>query len=126
MSRLTELYFSLGDLGRAEEFIMRGLASNRDLGDLYILPIRLARAAEIKIRLGKLSEASALLAEATDLAEAMLVNASTIGLKTTVIGSLNELYVSHFKLLINDVPSAYRVIEEARTRVIAEATRRRV
>jgi CHAT domain-containing protein/tetratricopeptide (TPR) repeat protein len=123
LARLTRLYVDMGQLEKAEQSIMRGIDSNRKVGDVFVLPIRLALAADIKLRLGKRSEASELLDEATDISEAMLVNAPTVTLKSSLVNFLNDLYVSQFKLAAESPEAAFRVIEKARASATAQTIR---
>lgn len=119
-TRLTELNAAQDQLDEARRCIAAGLRANRQLGDLYILPTRLALAGDIAARLGQRRTASGLFAEATDLAEAMMIHVPTITLKSTVIAFLNNLYVKHFKLLMKSPAAAFQVIEQARSTVTAD------
>jgi CHAT domain-containing protein len=95
---------------------------------MYVLPRHLATAARIKTKLGKVAEADNLYAEAADLVEGMLVNVPSLGLRSTLIGEMSEIYVGHFDLAIqqlNDVPKAFRIVERARGRVAADMLRTR-
>jgi CHAT domain-containing protein len=123
LARLTRLYLDMGQLQTAEQMIMRGIDSNRKVGDIFVLPIRLALAAEVKLRLGKRSEASELLDEATDISEAMLVNAPTVTLKSSLISFMNDLYVSRFKLAADNPDAAFRVVEQARASATTQTIR---
>jgi tetratricopeptide (TPR) repeat protein len=123
LARLTRLYLDMGQLQTAEQMIMRGIDSNRKVGDIFVLPIRLALAAEVKLRLGKRTEASELLDEATDISEAMLVNAPTVTLKSSLVSFMNDLYVSRFKLAADNPDTAFRVVELARASATAQTIR---
>jgi len=123
LARLTRLYLDMGQLRTAEQTIMNGIDSNREVGDLFVLPIRLALAAEVKLRLGKRSEASELLDEATDISEAMLVNAPTVTLKSSLVSFMNDLHVSRFKLAADKPDTAFRVMEQAHASATAQTIR---
>jgi tetratricopeptide (TPR) repeat protein len=123
LARLTRLYLDMGQLETAEQTIMSGIESNRKVGDIFVLPIRLALAAEVKLRMGKRSEASELLDQATDMSEAMLVNAPTVTLKSSSVSFMNDLYVSRFKLAADSPDTAFRVTEKARASATAQTIR---
>jgi CHAT domain-containing protein/tetratricopeptide (TPR) repeat protein len=123
LAKLTRLYLDMGQLETAEQMIMRGIDSNRKVGDIFVLPIRLALAADVKLRLGKRSEARELLDKATDISEAMLVNAPTLTLKSSLVSFMNDLYVSRFKLAADSPEAAFRVTEQARASGTAQKIR---
>jgi hypothetical protein len=57
--------------------------------------------------------------QASDLIEAMLINAPTSRVKSSMIASLGDIYVGHFRLAafrLHDNPKAFRIIETARGR----------
>ena len=123
LAKLTRLYLDMGQVQAADDMIMRGIDSNRRVGDIFVLPVRLALAADVKLRLGKKVEARELLEEATDISEAMLVNAPTVTLKSSLISFMNDLYVSRFKLAAANPAIAFQVLEEARASTTAQLVR---
>jgi CHAT domain-containing protein len=125
---LSRLYEESGDLNTAEARVTEGLEASRKLVDMYVLPRHLATAARIKTKLGKVAEADSLYEEASDLIEGMLVNVPSLGLRSTLIGEMSEIYVGHFGLAVQqlkDVPKAFRIVERARGRVAADMLRTR-
>jgi CHAT domain-containing protein len=95
---------------------------------MYVLPRHIAAAARIKTKLGKAAEADTLYEEAADLVEGMLVNVPSLGLRSTLIGEMSEIYVGHFRLAVQelkDVPKGFRIVERARGRVAADMLRSR-
>jgi tetratricopeptide (TPR) repeat protein len=124
--QLSKLYAESGDLARAEDRVITGLAASRQLVDMYVLPRHLASAAEIKSQLGKSKEAAGLYDEATDLVEAMLVNVPSPRLRTSLIAAMSRIYVGHFRLAVEqlrDPQRAFFIVERARGRVAADELR---
>ena len=125
---LSRLYEQSGDLITADARATEGLRASKELVDMYVLPRHIAAAAQIKARLGKTAEADTLYEEAADLVEGMLVNVPSLGLRSTLIGEMSEVYVGHFSLVIEqlkDLPKAFRIVERARGRVAADMLRTR-
>jgi len=125
---LSRLYEESGDLNTAEARVTEGLEASRKLVDMYVLPRHIATAARIKTKLGKVAEADTLYEEAADLVEGMLVNVPSLGLRSTLIGEMSEVYVGHFRLTVQqlkDIPKAFRIVERARGRVAADMLRTR-
>ena len=125
---LSKLYEESGDLNTAEARGTEGLGASRKLVDMYVLPRHIATAARIKAKLGKVAEADTLYEEAADFVEGMLVNVPSLGLKSTLIGEMSEIYVGHFLLTVQqlrDVPKAFRIVERARGREAADMLRTR-
>ncbi|MCL4489619.1 MAG: CHAT domain-containing tetratricopeptide repeat protein, partial [Chloroflexi bacterium] len=125
---LSRLYEQSGDLITADARATEGLRASKELVDMYVLPRHIAAAARIKARLGKTVEADALYEEAADLVEGMLVNVPSLGLRSTLVGEMSEVYVGHFSLAVEqlkDVSKAFRIVERARGRVAADMLRTR-
>jgi CHAT domain-containing protein len=128
MFHLTDLSVSTGDLQGAERQVKEGLAADRKLIDMEYLPQHLATAAEIEARLGKLDQAEAFYEEAGDLIEGVMVNAPSATVKSALIASMSRVYRGHFRLALVDYRNtsmAFRVIEQARGRVVADRLRAR-
>jgi CHAT domain-containing protein len=128
MFHLTDLSVATGDLQSAERQVKEGLAADRKLIDMEYLPQHLATAAEIEARLGNLDQAEAFYEEAGDLIEAVMVNVPSATVKSALIASMSRVYRGHFRLALAQYHStsrAFRVIEQARGRVVADRLRAR-
>src|SRR5262249_3479330 len=68
--------------------------------------------------------ADRLYGEATDLIDALLVNVTNRQIKSSLIASLSDAYLGHFKLAatkFSDPVKAYEIIEAARGRSVADS-----
>ena len=123
---LAKIYRDSGDLNAAEGYVSRGLAAMRGLEDKYHLPQHVALLAELKARQGKASEASRLYEEAADMIDALLINAPSRQIESSLISTLSSVYLGRFELAAvnpRDPQKAYSVIEAARGRSLADALR---
>jgi len=128
MFHLTDLSVSAGDFLNAEHQVKEGLIADRKLIDMEYLPQHLATAAEIEARLGKPEQAEVYYEEAGDLIESVMLNVPSATLKSALIAAMSRVYVGHFRLALTDyqsVPKAFRVLEQARGRVVADRLRAR-
>src|SRR5439155_6339144 len=67
-----------------------------------------------------------LYSEATDVLDALLVDVTRRQLKSSLIATLSDAYVGHFRLAatkFSDPSKAYEIIEEARGRALADTLR---
>ncbi len=132
MYNLATIYRKQGDLPQTERSLQRGIDASQAVGDTYYLPRDLASLAEIKAIRGDIQGADALWEQATDVLEGMLVNAPGAYARSTLVAVMSDIYVRHFLATAqqNNVGRAFRIVERARGRSIAdlmghrEATRR--
>ncbi|MFQ5929921.1 MAG: CHAT domain-containing protein, partial [Acidobacteriota bacterium] len=92
-------------------------------GDIYSLPDQLAVLADLKASGGNFGEADRLYEEATDVIEAMLVNAASPGLKSSLVGAMGQIFLQHFTLLIQELEDpdrAFELLERARGRTAVD------
>ena len=125
---LTTLSMAAGDFPAAEKSLKEGLIADRKLIDIEFLPKHLATAAEIEAKLGKPRQAAAYYEEAGDLIESLLVNVPTVTVKSALIATMSEVYIGHFRLALTaekNIPAAFRILEKARGRVVADRLRAR-
>jgi CHAT domain-containing protein len=125
-SELTGLYQKVGDLTRARQCASESAAAHRALGETYAVPHHLAIQANLLAEIGQLHDAERLFSTAADVTEAMLLNAPSASARRTVIAAMSEVYVGYFSLAadrLKDLEKAFRIIEEARGRVAADALR---
>jgi CHAT domain-containing protein len=128
MFHLTDLSVAAGDLHIAEKQVKEGLVADRKLIDMEYLPQHLATAAEIEARLGKPEQAGAYYEDAGDVIESVMVNVPSATVKSALIAAMSRVYRGYFRLALTDyqsVPKAFRVIEQARGRVVADRLRAR-
>jgi CHAT domain-containing protein len=113
-----------GNLRAAEATESRGLAVMRTIQDKYHLPQHLSLLADLKARSGKAREAHELYQQAADVIDAVLVNAPSHQIEASLISTLSNVYLGHFRLAAtqrNNIAEAYEVIEQARGRSLAES-----
>lgn len=123
--QLAQYFEQNGNMAGASEAIQRTIASGRKAGDRVLLPAALAEAGRINVTLGRLAAADAYFEEAAEIASGIVASAPTITSKDRFIASLDTLYIDHFRLHLRrgDVPGAFRVLEQARGRAVADAVR---
>src|SRR5205814_9398920 len=122
MYELATIARNQGRLQDTENYLLRGIDASRAVGDRYYLPRDLSSLAEIKTLRGKPEEADALWDEATDVLEGMLVNAPSANARSTMVAASSDIYLRHFALEASrkDVAKAFRIVERARGRSIAD------
>jgi tetratricopeptide (TPR) repeat protein len=123
--QLAQYLETAGNLPGASSAIRRTIASSRKAGDRLLLPAALAEAGRIEIALGRLPAADNYFEEAAAIANGIVASAPTITSKDQFIASLGSLYLDHFRLHVrrHDIIGAFRVLEEARGRAVADALR---
>ncbi len=127
MYQLATIYRNEGKLKETEECLRRGIDASRAVGDTYYLPRDLSGLAEVKDLSGDLKQADALWEQATDVLEGMLVNAPSAYARSTMVAAASDIYLRHFELAAteNDVTKAFRIVERARGRSVADLLWRR-
>jgi CHAT domain-containing protein len=121
--RLANLYRG-SDLTEAVRCIETGVQAAREVEATYWLPHYLAIEAELKEASGQLQEADDLFSEAADQVEGLLVNVSSPMDESSLIGTMSDIYLGHFRLAINslkDAGKAFQIVEQARGRAMADA-----
>jgi CHAT domain-containing protein len=121
---LSQIYRIQRQGDKAELAIDQGTAALRDMQESYDLPRFFAEKAEVQLLLGHTKAADALYEQATNLIEGLLVNAPSSRVKSSMIGSMSEIYLGHFRLAWNhlhDGPKAFRIIESARGRALVDS-----
>ena len=82
--------------------------------------------AEVEAQLGHLASADSAYYQASNLVEAMLANAPSSLVKSSLIATIGDIYVNHFKLAVtqfHDPAKAFAVLENARGRSLADSLR---
>ncbi len=126
LSNLANLYLSEQRLVPAEAAINETLDAIRQVQETYDLPAYLATKAEIEAALGRARAARNLYQEATDIIEGMMINAPSQRVKSSLIAAMSSVYLGYFKLELNryqNLAGAFRVLETARGRVVADSMR---
>ncbi len=120
---LASLLQESGDLSSAGELATRGLRLSEQVGDQFLLPGQLSLVAELRAAEGQPKESLSLLEQATDVVEALLVNAPTAEHASALVRTMSRIYVRHFELAslhVKDVNYAFLVLERARGRVLRD------
>src|SRR3984957_2601834 len=123
---LSQLYRAESAPAKAGLAINRGMEVLHPVEEAYDFPLYVAEKAEVEAALGDLSAADALYDRATDLIDALLVNAQTWRVKTEMIAAVGDIYVRHFRLAwdrLHDPEKAFRVVESARGRALLDSIR---
>ena len=123
---LAKAYRDRADLAMAETYVTRGLQAMRALEDRYHLPQHLAFLADLKVRTGQFDAADQLYGNAADDIDAVLVNAPSRQIESSLVATLSGVYLEHFALAatkLKNIRKAYQVIERARGRSLADALR---
>jgi CHAT domain-containing protein len=125
---LAILHRKLGDLHQAEIHLGASIETMKRMGDTCDLPHRMKDLALLRVQQGKLTEASALYDEISDITEGMIASANTEYVKSSLIGSLSDVQLSYFNLVadkLNDPVKAFAALERARGRTISDALQAR-
>ena len=125
--RLAHIYADRGDPIHAERAIRECISAGRELVDMYFMPQNLAFAANIETRLHRPTEADADYEEAEDQIESMLMNVPSASVKASLIATMDNVFRGHFGLAMKEgrTASAFRILERARGRVVADNLRAR-
>jgi hypothetical protein len=122
--RLSRLYRATNRPADAAPLIDRGIATVQRVEEAYDLPLFISEKGQVRAALGELSTADSLYRQATDLIEGLLVNAQSSRVKTSMIASLSDIYIGHFRLAwekLHNPDEAFQVIESARGRVLLDS-----
>jgi CHAT domain-containing protein len=125
---LSKIYEAQRNLPAAERVAKEAVIASRRSADRFYLPRYLARQADIEIKLGRIREAKATYAEAEDVINGILVNASSPWTKSSLIAAMNDVFVGHLRSEIQFGQSparVFHVVEEARGRPVADLLRTR-
>jgi CHAT domain-containing protein len=110
----------------AEHLIPAALKADRELIDIQFLPQHLGQAAEIEIHIGNIERAREYLSQANDVIEAALARAPSPSIERSLIATMSNVFVEQFELALNqdrNLPKAFAIVENARSRVIARHLR---
>lgn len=122
-AELAALYQRIGDLRKARDCAARCVAAHQQLGEVYLIPHQLAIQAAIETAAGDFEQAEQTYSKAEDLIKSILRHEPSSGAKKGVVSAMSEIFLAHFELAAEyekDVSNAYRIIEEARGRILAD------
>ncbi|MCB1021644.1 MAG: CHAT domain-containing protein [Acidobacteria bacterium] len=125
-ARLSELHDEAKRLPEAEEAAAKALQATLRLGDAYALPERFSALAGLRRALGQPEEANALYEQASDILDGMLVSSDSLRTRASLLAARSAVYVDHFRLALDalgDAEAAFRIIERARGRTLADVLR---
>jgi CHAT domain-containing protein len=127
MYQLATIYRSENRTKELEESLQRGIEASRAVGDTYYLPRDLSQLAEVKRIRGDTRKADLLWEQATDVLEGMLMYAPSAYARSTMVAAGSDIYLRHFALAVanGDVSKAFRIVERARGRSVADLMWRR-
>ncbi|HEV2380773.1 MAG TPA: CHAT domain-containing protein [Terriglobia bacterium] len=123
---LAKAYRAAGDFRLAEAFASQALTAMVGIEDKYHLPQHLALLADLEARTGRPDQAERLYDRATDVIDGLLVNAPSREIESSLIATESQVYLGHFSLAVaahRGAASAFRIIENARGRSLADALR---
>jgi CHAT domain-containing protein len=123
---LAEAHRNRGDLNTAARHAAAAVAATTAAGSRFTLPIRIGIQAEISAAQGHVTTADRLYDQGTDIVEGIMVNVPSRTAEMRLVGVMSQLYAGHFALAagpLNDPEKAYRIIERARGRALADILR---
>jgi len=100
--------------------------ASRKTGDRFLLPRALAQLAAVEVSTGRYRYADELYEQATDIVNGMLSNTASANAKSSVVASMDPIFLGYFALeadQLRNPAKAFRIIEEARGRSIADSLR---
>ncbi len=122
-AQLAALYQRIGDLRKARDCAAKCVAAHQRLGEVYLIPHQLGIQAAIETSAGDLHHAEQTYSKAEDLIRLILAHEPSSGAKKGVISAMSEIFLAHFEFAVEyqkDLSNAYRIIEEARGRILAD------
>lgn len=125
-AELSKLYRAKGEPTKANTAIEHSMDVLRSVEEDYRLPLFVAEKAEVQAALGDLKQADLLYANAMDLVEGLLVNATSSRVKSSMIGAMSSIYLGHFRLAwtqMHNAKEAFRIVESARGRALYDSIR---
>lgn len=108
----------------AESAINSAIALQTRVQEAFDFPLYLAKKAEVESALNRPSIADKLYLQATGLIEGMLVNAPSPLVKGSLIATMGEVYLGHFRLALSSLANpaqAFKIVEQARGRALADS-----
>jgi CHAT domain-containing protein len=126
MYEAAKVYRDEGQYADAERCETEGLNAMRQVEDEYHLPLHIAVLADLKAKQGDLVRAQELYEQAADITESMLTNSPTQETTSSLIATMSDVYKGEFAVAakLGHTTEAFRIVETARGRSIADLLRR--
>jgi CHAT domain-containing protein len=115
---LAKTYLLEGNSEAAEAAIHRAFVARSHLRDVYLAPVALKVAAELKTSENRLSAATSLFDKAETIIDKMALSDDTDLGRAALAGSMSDIYLEHFQLLQRqgNVARALQILERVRGR----------
>ena len=110
-------------LPAAERTLRDGVQVARDMQDRLLLPKLLAQLADLRASQGKATEASGLLAEASEILDGFFTTTSSPWVQSRLIGGMDDVFLARIRLEASragNLTGLFSVVEEARGRSLLE------
>src|SRR5205823_5639822 len=95
--QLANLYVAEGQLEKAAGAMDAGIAEQERAEEAFDLPEYLAKKAEIQAESGHVQTADRLYTQSTQMLEALLINAPSSQVKSSLLATMSDAYVGHFR-----------------------------
>jgi CHAT domain-containing protein len=108
----------------AESAINAAIALQTRVQEAFDLPLYLTKKAEVESALNRPAIADRLYVQATDLIEGMLLNTPSSLVKGSLIATMGDVYLGHFRLALLTLANpaqAFQIVEQARGRALADS-----
>jgi CHAT domain-containing protein len=120
---LVDVYRRQGRTAEAEQLASAAAETTQSIGDIYLVPERLAVLAELEASQQQYAQADETYDRASDILDMMVGNVTAAYAKANLITGMSDIYGKHFALLVDHLRNpgkAYTVLERARGRVTAD------
>ena len=126
MYEAAKVYRDVGLYADAERCETQAMNAMRQVADEYHLPLHLAVLADLKAKEGDLTKAQELYDQAADATESLLANSPNEQIKSSLIATMSDIYKGDFAVAarLGHTAEAFRIVETARGRSIADLLRR--
>lgn len=126
MHEAAKVYRDEGRYADAERCETEATNAMHQVADEYHLPLHLAVLADLKAKEGDLAEAQELYERAADVTESLLANSPNEQVTNSLIATMSDVYKGDFAVSarLGQTAEAFRVVETARGRSIADLLRR--
>jgi len=126
MYEAARVYRDEGQYVDAERCETEAMSAMRQVADKYHLPLHLAMLADLKAKEGDFAKAQEFYDQAADVTESLLANSPSEQVKSSLIATMSDTYKGNFTLAakLGQTVDAFRIVETARGRSIADLLRR--
>jgi CHAT domain-containing protein len=123
-SLLADAYRKHGDLKNAEQLARDAEHTAEAIGELWSVPQRLQKVAQLQVVLGEYAAADQDYDRAAGYIDAMVGRTGALLDRTALVKTASEMYTQHFALLADkfgNAAKAYAVLEQVRGRVMTDS-----